>query len=226
MLLKTGRGIANELHKVDQHTNLASLAIGIGGIGMAALSKLKTKSHQQLIPDAYGYNGIQLLASNSDVTEYRDNHGAGRLQNDEFVCIADPHMVPVYNARAMIAADPRMNWLDLNCLTNYSSTIGAGGIRQIGRCLLLNRANEIMQRLQNKCMQAIMARGSAPLNVFVFVGLSGGTGSDCFLDVCYLLREIARTHHLEIKIHGLFFLSDVILSRFGGKCQSWRNYIQ
>ena len=65
LLLNCGGGITNPAAKSKQFSQSAALCIGIGGTGIAALSDLKGKIYQQLIPDNPGdplvkYDGIQL----------------------------------------------------------------------------------------------------------------------------------------------------------------------
>lgn len=53
------------------------------------------------------------------------------------------------------------------------------------------------------------------LDVYIFAGLSGGTGSGCFLDACYIvqkaLEDMGRAQSANVM--GFFFLPDVVNSK-------------
>ncbi len=50
---------------------------------------------------------------------------------------------------------------------------------------------------------------------YIFSGLSGGTGSGLFLDVCYLARKTITDRNLNGRIHGYFFMPDINHSVIG-----------
>ncbi|MBR6825608.1 MAG: hypothetical protein IKM59_03570 [Oscillospiraceae bacterium] len=215
-----GGGILDSFSRGLQRKDHATLAIGIGGAGIAALSALKCKIHQRLGQDNPGeatarYEGIQLLAIDSDVTVCEQYAGAYPLSPNEFFCTYSPSQDEKLQNRKAIEQDPYMNWLDLDKLRDFISIPNLGGIRQIGRYRLLSKVQELVTVLSKKCMDALRARGSSKLDVYVFAGLSGGTGSGCFLDVCYILRQIIQHFGFYTKIAGFFFLPDVVLSKSG-----------
>ena len=53
------------------------------------------------------------------------------------------------------------------------------------------------------------------LDVYIFAGISGGTGSGCFLDTCYIVQKALENMGMAqfANVMGLFFLPDVVTSK-------------
>lgn len=218
LLLNFGGGIINDAKKSKQFTGSAALAIGIGGTGVAALSELKGKIYQQLEPDNPGdpiprYDAIQLLAIDSDDTDYKRYRGNCRLREDEFFSITNSSLAAALKAKGLIKDNPLLNWMDIDHIDKLLAPEGAGGIRQVGRFLLINKASTLETKLQAKCSTALKARKANSIDIYIFAGISGGTGSGCFLDTCYLVRKVVERNGWNAKIMGYFFLPDVVTSK-------------
>ena len=94
----------------------------------------------------------------------------------------------------------------------------ASGVRQVGRYLLMSQADAFMNRIDNIIMNMKARIIGKRLEIHVFSGLCGGTGSGIFLDVCYMLREITKNIvgvHGEsiVDVLGYFFLPDINISK-------------
>ena len=218
LLLNCGGGIINDAQKSKQFTGAAALAIGIGGTGVAALSQLKGKIYQQLEPDNPGeaipkYDGIQLMAIDSDDTDYKKYRGNCRLRNDEFFSICNANLAAALKAKGLIKDNPLLNWMDIDHIDKLLSPEGAGGVRQVGRYLLISKAAELETRIEAKCSAAMKSRKSGSIDIYIFAGISGGTGSGCFLDTCYIVRKVCERNGWNAKIMGYFFLPDVVTSK-------------
>ena len=218
LLLNFGGGIISDTSKSKQYEGSAALAIGLGGTGVAALSVLKGKIYQQLIPDNPGdplvkYDGIQLLAIDSDEGDFQKYRGNCRLRKDEFLSICNPNLSTALKNKDIIYKNARLNWMEIDRIDKMLSPQGAGGIRQVGRYLLMSKVDELEKVIQSKCRTALKQRGARSLDIYIFAGISGGTGSGCFLDMCYLVRKIVENNGWEAKIMGYFFLPDVVTSK-------------
>lgn len=219
LLLSYGGGIISDKKKSKQYTGAAALVIGIGGTGMAALTSLKAKVYQQLEPDNPGepipkYKHIQFLGIDSDETDLKGQRGAGKLTKDEFFPIGEPNLRAILEGKKTILDDPQMNWMDIDKIDRLLSPQGAGGVRQVGRYLLLSKAGDLYTRIQQKCVDALE---DAPphIDVYIFAGISGGTGSGCFLDTCYIVQKALADRGWDSagNIMGFFFLPDVVTSK-------------
>ena len=218
LLLNYGGGIIGNNAKSEQYKGSAALAIGLGGTGVAALSVLKGKIHQQLIADnpdspISQYEGIQLLAIDSDEGDYLKYRGNCRLSQNEFLSIRNPQIAHLLRTKTPITNDPFMNWMDIDSIDKMLSADGAGGIRQVGRYLLMSNIDKLEKMLETKCSTALRSRGAQSLDIYIFAGISGGTGSGCFLDTCYIVRKIVENNGWNAKIMGYFFLPDVVTSK-------------
>ncbi|MBE6611382.1 MAG: hypothetical protein E7632_02715 [Ruminococcaceae bacterium] len=229
LLLSTGGGIISE-NQMDEQANCATIAIGLGGTGIACLRNFKSQIYSHVRPDNDNtivpkYSHIKFLAVDSDATSLNnDGDINGQLDpNDEFFPISCDDINGLISNSARIANSPECKWLQTldpekgkQGLSIFSTTAGAGGVRQIGRLLLLQKSDLFVQRVE-QMIDAATANltGGYSIVVHIFTGIGGGTGSGTFLDVCYLVR-----HALERKtvlgkaaLLGYFFLPDVNLSR-------------
>lgn len=223
LLLNWNGNILSDGDKVPQLTANATLCIGLGGTGILALSALKGKVFQQIQPDNPGdpyprYSKIQFLGIDADEAEHRIYHGNGRLKDDEFISIREEHLPMVLGSPAFanrIRHDPRFNWMAIDQAGMPLSPNGAGGIRQLGRYLLINHLGSVVQAIRNKMDAARHAAMHNSIKVYILSSLCGGTGSGCFLDVCYLVRRIGDELGMETTVVGLFFLPAVFYGRHG-----------
>lgn len=232
LLLNAGGGIITSSMKSQQSKDAGSVIIGLGGTGFRALSVLKQKVYNQLYADGEyeamqnpdpamrkidvkRYQNIQFLEIDSDDTEIKTSSGATRLDaNEEFFSIKEKEISVLLKEKTQIKQNPLMDWMDIDQISEMMSPEGAGGVRQIGRYLLLSKIDKLETALIKKINDASTGIPGGAVNVYIIAGISGGTGSGCFLDTCYITRAILnQTGHKDSKIYGLFFLPDVVTSK-------------
>ena len=221
LLLNCGGGIINRSQQSKQYRGAAALAIGIGGTGVAALAELKQKVYQQLEPDnpdspVPEYQHIQFLAIDSDTTDIDQMRGKAKLDRDQdFFSINNPNLATALWEKDLIKSNASLNWMDIDHIGGPLGIQGSGAIRQVGRYLLISRAGALKSIIESKCRQALEGMTGSELDVYIFAGLSGGTGGGCFLDACYIvqkaLEDMGRAQSANVM--GLFFLPDVITSK-------------
>ena len=225
--LSFGRFIVNEAWQCAQDDS-AVLAIGLGGTGVDCLRTLKRRVYERLQPDnpddaVPRYEHIKFLAVDTDAKGMKkaQRDGFGELDLDtEFLDISYPNSLSTLFAtsRNGLAADPAYReWLQFDDLNMVgTATSGAGGVRQVGRFLLVRRASEFVSTVHGLVTQAMAdpKGGRRMVHVHVFSGLGGGTGSGAFLDACYLVRKaLLRAGAASNMLMGYFFLPDVIPAR-------------
>ena len=221
LLLNYGGGIINRSQQSRQYRGAAALAIGIGGTGVAALAELKQQVYLQLEPDnpdspVPEYQHIQFLAIDSDTTDIDRMRGKAKLDKGrEFFSINNPNLAAALRAKKLIEVDASLNWMDIDKITNLLGTQGAGGVRQVGRYLLISKARNLISTIQAKCTQALEGMTGSELDVYIFAGLSGGTGGGCFLDTCYIVQKALENmgRAQSANVTGLFYLPDVVTSK-------------
>ena len=221
LLLNCGGGIINHSQQSKQYRGAAALAIGIGGTGVAALAELKQQVYLQLEPDnpdspVPEYQHIQFLAIDSDTTDIDRMRGKAKLDKGrEFFSINNPNLEAALRAKNLIEGNASLNWMDIDHIGGLLSTQGAGGVRQVGRYLLISRASNLISTIQAKCTQALEGMNGPNLDVYIFADISGGTGSGCFLDTCYIVQKALEGmgKAQSANVMGFFFLPDVVTSK-------------
>lgn len=214
LLLNRGGGITFRKAKSPQYSNTAALCIGIGGAGIKALSRLRGMVYRDLIPDdseeASVFGGIRFLGIDWSDFESNCELGSCRLREDEFFSLRRTTPPNTQEVRS----DPRMNWIDIGVIND---TIRSGRyvteVRQLARFLLMSKAEQLYETLRKEMHAAAQARITPRVDVHLFAGLSGGTGSGCYLDTCYLVQKAAEEHGYDVTISGCFFMPDVMTGK-------------
>jgi len=220
-----GGGIISEKIRVDTIDN-PMLVIGLGGTGIDALLRLKYQVNRRfkLPQDPLSKkkkekpNNIEFLAF--ETNEYDRNKkykGIGLDPNKEFVLLSNPEIGGLLQNRSTI--EPYIKeWLSPELLITDGIS-GASGVRQAGRLLLFTKINQVVQTIERK-IEAVLEGTNKRLYVFILTGLSGGTGSGCYLDIAYITRGIMErkfgsTGVDKVSMLGYLFTPDVNLSKRG-----------
>lgn len=216
LLLETGGGIISNTQQSEQG-EAPVVVIGVGGTGAKALDRLKKKVHKQLIPDdpesdIPTYNHIRFLEIDSDAQWVAST---GLNDHKEFVNLQDPQIkqkfaVGSVNLERMMEK-PQFQWFEADKISIPNGVNGAGGIRQLGRYLLINESQLVYQKIKETISNATSGRDARKLVVHIMAGISGGMGSGCFIDTCYIVKKVLTDMAVGgAKVFGYFFLPDVI----------------
>lgn len=213
LLLSAGGGINPISQLNERDISSAHIIIGLGGTGIECIRKIKTELFSTMMPDNPGesnpiYWNIRFMGVDSDLYSNR----AGKylpLNDNEFLTLS------VNNIGALIGAAlhrPEYSWLrhDLHAI---HADCGAGATRQIGRFLFFNQVSSFIPRLEQMIRAVVQEVVYDRVNIIIVSGLCGGTGSGCFLDVCYLSQMVLEHTGLSGVIHGIFFMPEVDASR-------------
>lgn len=216
-------GIVADMEKVYQDNNSVTLAIGIGGTGVSALKTFKNAVYTRLIPDNADkpgeeplYNRIKFLAIDSDKTSC-DGEGYARITTPEYLGIGVSNIVQTLNNKHSLDSDFTLQWFDHDKIHVDMAKDGACGVREIGRFLIIKKAYELKTRIENILRTAMVGLANPNVYVHIFSGISGGTGSGCFIDTCYIVQQaLADNGWLDMtSVMGFFFLPDVNLNAPG-----------
>lgn len=213
----SGGGVINNFQKSDRQPD-ATLCIGLGGTGSDAIKKLKREIYKRLKPDdekspVPAYKNIKYLLIDSDDSKLGAQSDMGEIQKQtEYFDISNGDIKAAFAATDILKRREEMRWLNPNIVIKDAGN-GAGGIRQVGRYLLIDKAPALRAKLTSLINEAVSGV-TGELNIHIFSGLSGGTGSGTFIDVCYIvqnvLESLGRTGNSRVL--GYFFLPDVNLS--------------
>ena len=241
LLLSTGGGIVSSKQQAKQIENTATLLIGLGGTGVDCIRMIKTQVYDRLEPDKPEseipeYSHIQFLGVDADEKQKGDstnNSDSGNKseeslnlkKDDEFLSIANQSVRGLFEPDNYncLKQKEELSWLEYESIepTDMAAD-GAGGNRQVGRLMLMNKSQKFYSMIEEKIENAKMDLKDPKIFVHIFSGLSGGTGSGCFLDVCYTVKDILQG---KGTIFGYFFLPDVNLSHIPQSQKRQRQYI-
>ena len=221
LLLNLGGGVIPSGHRSRPYAGAAALLIGIGGTGVDVLTEIKRKVYQDLIPDDPNapvprYDHIQFLAIDSDEDVIAKMKGRAKIDPaSEFFSLSDPYLWKALKNKDAIYKNPLLNWMEIDKIFTVLSPVRLDGIRQIGRYLLISKAAALKSKIEEKCAAALRGMDAPSLNIYIFAGLSGSTGSGCFLDTCYIVRKVLEDKGWTASgnIMGFFFLPDVVVSK-------------
>lgn len=228
LLISAGGGIISRNQQSEQ-AEAATIAIGLGGTGISCLRELKKEVYNKLKPDADNsdipnYKHIKFLALDTDAGSLGDTGSIDTIDsNTEFFNISCPDITGLLDRITTLKNEPHLKWLKtadpksgISGLSILNASAGAGGVRQIGRLLLLQSSRAFTQKLEQIITAARAGLpGDVPLNIHIFTGLGGGTGAGTFMDVCYLVQYVLKKAGLygQAQTCGFFFLPDVNVSK-------------
>lgn len=211
------------------------LFVGLGGTGIDALLRIKNEV-QTRMPLPKDGNGqilntspmnIAFLAMDTDKETLKKSFGVAGFEKsgDEFINLTVDGLPQVISSIIdKHLDDEEWKWFDRD-LTANGGLDGANGIRQIGRFMLFQRINEVCERFTAAIEKVLKAAGqnNNSLKIFVMTGIGGGTGSGTFLDVSYILRDLALQKTPNVQIHGYIFTPDINKGNGGDDDSMYRN---
>ena len=217
LLLSTGGGIISEQQQAVQEPNIASVMIGLGGTGISAIRTLKTQVYERLRPDdpqalVPTYDHIVFLGIDTDKRssgivetnagrqdKSQDDVSIFPLDETEFFDIGNKDIAGIICNPDIRSRRKELAWINNRIPAPDLTDAGAGGIRQVGRSMLADKSRSFMSKVENALLSAMNGLTGPKVYIHIFAGLSGGTGSGCFLDVCYLVRKILDDKNKSLK---------------------------
>lgn len=200
-----------------------TLFIGLGGTGFKTL--LKTK---KLFRENYGIDGeippmIRFLVFDTDQTE-NDKRGAVESNIDFSAPEIYNMTVPAPTKFRDLHEGEISTWMpDQNKQIVRMLKDGAGQVRTNGRLAFIFHCSTIKEKIK----QALLATSSQNLNtekwsnyvptgglensidVNIVFSISGGTGCGLFIDMAYMVKQIANDENINVKINGYAILPGV-----------------
>lgn len=220
--LAAGGGLSTTLEKVEQAKDTVTLAIGIGGTGLSALRTLKKTVYERVKQDNFEkrdtespkYDKIKFLLIDSDETKAHSSLTSADFPEEEFQYVGVSNIIAELELIRKDTKKTYLNWLNRN-ITIEEAREGAGGVRQVGKYLLSKQASQLKSKIQTLIRDAIIGMdANNSINIYIMTGIGGGTGSGCFIDVCYLVRQALEDlgRKGSASVLGFFFLPDVNLA--------------
>lgn len=219
-----------------------ALVIGLGGTGVLTLRHLKAQllaSKERSLPPQ-----VKLIALDTVKDEKQSAQTSGEIQiaalrtelepgeyywvgGDvyEFVRQIDkdkekvkdkqeyPHIGSWFQSRVYLESLPR---------ASFTLERGAGQLRQFGRLAVFYDvsapARSSIYSLLNRALNDIRKTGFfQTIDVFLVSSVAGGTGAGMFVDIAYLVRQIAQLdHQLAVRLRGFLVLPEAFSAIPGG----------
>ena len=204
-----------------------SIFIGLGGTGMKSI--LKTKA---ILLDNYGKDGelppmFTFLGIDTDFKEYGKS-AKSKIMGDVSLTAKERFSISVAKPKQYFDQHKvEMTWMpkqNIACVTTLDC--GAGQVRSNGRVAFMYNKAQLKTRLEQAISdvnsansygarwseyQSIAHDSATKTEVHIVFSLCGGTGSGTFLDVAYLMRDIARETCTDITINGYAVLPGVFM---------------
>lgn len=231
LILSAGGGIILARQQAEQTRNTATVLIGLGGTGLDCIRTIKTRVYERLLSDNRQdikptYQHIRFLGVDSCSYNQECADAVRTLDETEFFSIANSDTARMLTDKRFLATRDEFNWLGNDGIhVPHLDNAGAGGTRQVGRFMMMNRSADFMARITREISEAKRGLQNPSVYVHIFTGLSGVTGSGCFLDVCYMVRDVALELGGGINVLGYFFLPDINLSRIPASNTSARQCV-
>ena len=210
-LFQNGKNVAPDGMTCSRKKRHAVLAIGVGNTGIAALSKLKHNVHQMFISDSL-YDHIRFLAIGADETCMVSEHESISIDKaSEFFSLSDTDSTTPLLKTDDIKADPTLSWMDIDGISDRKLS----QCRQAARFLLIRHADSLKKKLKALCIDILTGLSAdlfhPTLDIYLFIDVCTYPGSGCFLDLCYILRQLLEENGWDTLCHmmGLVFLPDV-----------------
>ena len=218
-------GIINTFSQVPSSSEPVVI-IGLGGTGVDAISRLKTKLKRQIKPDNEDdvikkgeepeYGHIKFLGIDAD-KEWLQSSGLTQaetlnIQNYNYNTIFSPNKLDA------LKEQKELQWMSIDYISQHLpvNPMGTGVYRQFGRWLTITHANDIRRKIKDVICQACLGRNGRSLNVHIISGISGGMGGGSFVDVCYITRNVLSDLGFDAAmVFGYFVLPDANISKQG-----------
>lgn len=193
--IEQGGGIVSKKIRVDTIDN-PMLVIGLGGTGIDALLRLKYQINRRFnLPVDPMTKKRMDKPANIDFLAFETNEqdknkkykGIGLDPLNELVLLSEAGIGSILQNRSRLHPSIA-SWLSPE-LHIADGINGASGVRQGGRLLLFTKINQVVDAIQKK-IKELQKGTDRKIYIFLLSGLSGGTGSGCFLDIAYITRAI------------------------------------
>ena len=211
-------------------SHAAHLMISLGGSGADMLREVKglinlnhCADHDKHMPP----ERVAYLAFDSDRTQRDRNSGKAtgqvKLTDDELTILSGGMLRTIFDPSIREfnkATYPWIyRWLDTGIpLLPEEGSLHRSGIRQVGRVMLFLEIEKVVDKIRTAITNLITGTNVESLNVYILSGVSGKTGSGTFLDMAYIVRQVANEvigagtfKKTNIRILGYLIMPDVNL---------------
>lgn len=176
-------------------TKVPTLIIGVGGTGIAALTRIKHNYER----DYHKSSHIHFLGIDTD----SGAPGKETIRDELATTTLDTTNNEWFHLKGKIKTDMADHeyWDDITKgFAPVNSGIepdddGAGGYRIASRFLFFKNVDKLVQHLKLCLAKVLTGAEDSGLNIIFTTGIAGGTGSGASMDIAYLLRTILEVDY-------------------------------
>ena len=216
------------LSKQQTTPGVGHLIVSLGGSGADMCREAKGLINQNCssdedkhkIPERVAYVAFDTAANEKDKVSSRST-GQVKLTDDELTILSDGMLGTLLDPSTREFNKSTYPWIYRWLDTGIPALVGqngAGGIRQAGRAMLFLEIGKVVDKIRTAITNLITGTNVESLNVYILSGVSGGTGSGTFLDMAYIVRQVANEvigagtfKKTNIRILGYLIMPDVNL---------------
>lgn len=204
-LSSQGGGIISGAAKSEIEPNSRILVIGLGGLGCKTVNEL-AGIYRNDFNDQGRLSWIAIDTDEDCFTRISSLNGGNIEQGDTFHLYRDDVQYLLKQPRT-----PYIRSFVHDEVPPYPITKkGAQQRRIVGKVMLCG--GSVYGELRTELKHRIEALGGGPggngMQIIIVAGISGGTGSGTFIDVSYMVRELAK-ENTNNSVFGVFYTPDV-----------------
>ncbi len=204
-LCSQGGGIITGAAKSEIEANSRILVIGIGGLGCKTVNELVGVYRR----DFDDQGRLSWLAIDTDIRCFNkiDSLNGGNIDRADMYSLYSPEVQHLLQ----FPRSPYINSFVHNEVPPYPITNqGAQQRRTVGKVMLCGGPayGELRSRIAQRINAMGGGAGGIGMQIIIVAGISGGTGSGTFIDISYMVRELAKDNPNN-SVFGVFYTPDV-----------------
>lgn len=195
-----------EVPEIDFDTcskSVATLFIGVGGLGVRMLREICTKVEKS--PTAKE-TPLGWLAIDTDRESLTANRSAEKL---DALSPQDTLHIPLRRPKQYRQSSQELlSWVSRRWLYNIPRSLQTRGFRPLGRIAAVDHAEEILSAIQSRLYRIKQHLGESASNpcsvrAVILAGMSGGTGSGTVIDLAQAVRSICQESSIAVVVHAM-----------------------
>jgi len=181
--------------------DVATLFIGIGGLGQAMLTRVRQEMGRLAEEGAANQPATAWLAIDTDQhtlnDTLREGEGAG------LPALATLH-TPLRRPREYRdVSQDLLRWVSRRWLYNIPRSLQTRGFRPLGRIAVVDHAQQVVQAVHARLKELAPSGDDVEVRVVLLAGMSGGSGAGSVIDVAQAVRAVCRRLSLNANVLGV-----------------------
>lgn len=200
-----GGGIINGAKKLEIEANSNILVIGLGGLGCRTVNEIAGIYKRDFVDQGR----LSVMTIDTDIrcfNKINSLNGGNIEQRDMFSLYDDNLQDLLKHPRSPYIKSFVSDEVQPEKINNQ----GARQRRVVGKLMLCAGPayNTIRSEIERRMIAMGGGAGGRGMQIIIVAGISGGTGSGTFIDISYMVRELAKDNGNN-SVFGVFYTPDV-----------------